>query len=248
MERLNKILAASNVASRRKADELILAGRVKVNNEIITQLGHSVKKSDEILVDDRPISKANLVYFLLNKPSGYLSTTNDDKKRRKVTDLFNAKDVTERLYPVGRLDYESAGALIMTNDGSLTKHLTNINTLIEKEYLVRVKGIVIKEKIRQLRKGIYIGKQKHLCVPVFVAIEELDKVNQSTLIRLVLSDVKNKDIKPMFQALGHEIKTLTRIRFGDITLDGVKRGSYRHLKIHEVKTLKQTNGGYCGKV
>ena len=240
MERLNKVLALSNVASRRQADKLIIEGRIKVNNEIITELGYKVKKGDQILVDNQPIVKANLVYFLLNKPTGYLSTTEDDKKRRKITDLINPADCSERLYPIGRLEYDSAGVILLTNDGELTKHLTNLHTHIEKEYLIRVQGIVIKEKIRQLRKGIYIGhKKNYLAIPKEVGIVELDKKNQSTLIRMVLTEVKNKQIKEMMEVMGHTIKTLTRIRFGEINLEGVKRGEYRPLKIHEIKNLRQ---------
>lgn len=239
MERLNKILANSNVSSRRKADELISTGRVKVNDVVVTNLGFKVKKSDVILVDDNPIVKAQKVYYALNKPTGYLCTTAKDKKMRCILDLLTDQEKQERLYPIGRLEYDTAGVIILTNDGDLTKRLTSPNVSVEKEYLVRVSGIVIKEKIRQLRKGIFIGKNSDIkCVPKFALIEELDKANQSTLIRLILTNVRNKDIKPMFEKLGHKVKTQTRIRFATISVEGIKKGTYRPLKIQEIKDLK----------
>jgi 23S rRNA pseudouridine2605 synthase len=240
MERLNKTIALSGAASRRKADELIVNGLVKVNGIIVTELGFKVKKSDEITINDKTITKANKVYFLLNKPTGYLSTTDDDKKRRKITDLLMTTDQQERVYPVGRLEYDTAGAIILTNDGELTKQLTNTNSTIEKEYLVRVKGIVIKDKVRQLRLGLKNTKGK-LLKPKHASIIELDKPNQSTLLSLVLTNNTNKELKELIKLIGFEIKALTRVRYGELTLEGVKRGTYRSLKIHEIKALKQAN-------
>lgn len=238
MERLNKVLAQAGIASRRKADEIVLAGRVKVNGTIITELGYKVKKSDVVLVDDKPIVKALKKYFLLNKPTGCLSTTADDKKRRTVMDLLAYEDKEDRLYPIGRLDFDAAGAIILTNDGDLTKALTYNQRVLETEYLVRVKGIVIKEKIRQLRLGIVIENDLKV-VPIDVQLMELDKKNQSTLIRIILNEVKNKQVKSMMKAMGHEVKNITRIRYDFLTLEGVGRGSYRPLKIHEIKRLQE---------
>lgn len=239
MERLSKILAQAGVASRRKAEELITSGRVTVNGEKITVLGSKAAQKDIILVDGKAINKEELVYYILNKPTGYLSTTSDVHKRRNILDLFDSEARLNRLFPVHKLEYDSAGVLLVTNDGVLTKRLTESNAGIEKEYLIRVDGIVIKEIIRQARLGVkFLGKE---IKPIELSIVELDKKNKSTLLRMVITDETNKDIRLMFENLGHKVKNLTRTRFDLLTLENVARGGYRRLKAHEIKRLYREN-------
>ncbi|PKK93756.1 MAG: rRNA pseudouridine synthase [Tenericutes bacterium HGW-Tenericutes-6] len=236
MERLNKVLAQANIASRRKSEELIKEGRVKVNGEVVTELGFKVEKNDRIEVDGKAIERAEHLYFLLNKPTGYVSTTQDEKGRRTVLDLLSDEDKKVRLYPVGRLDFDTAGLLLLTNDGEFTFRMTRPEHEIEKEYLVRVEGIVIRKKIVQLRKGVIIDED-YLAVPKEVRLIELNKEHQSTLLSITLTEGKNKQVRKMCEAIGHKVKKLTRVRYEFLTLEGVERGSYRPLKIHEVKKL-----------
>jgi 23S rRNA pseudouridine2605 synthase len=236
MERLQKVLAQANIASRRKAEEMILAGRVKVNGIVVTELGIKVNMKDNIEVDDKPIELAKHLYFLLNKPTGFVSTTSDDKNRKTVLDLIDYEDSDQRLYPVGRLDFDTAGLLLLTNDGELTNRLTHPQHQIEKEYLARVEGIVIRKKIVSLRNGVVIDDD-YLAIPKEVRLIELDKTNQSTLISITLIEGKNKQVRKMFDTIGHKVKKLTRVRYDFLTLEGVERGSYRPLKTHEVKKL-----------
>ncbi|HOI85694.1 MAG TPA: pseudouridine synthase [Acholeplasmataceae bacterium] len=236
MERLQKVLAQSNIASRRKSEEIILAGRVKVNGHVVTELGFKVNKDDVVEVDDKPISRAEHVYFLMNKPTGYVSTTSDEKGRQTVIDLLDDNHRAMRVYPVGRLDYDTAGLLLLTNDGEFTNKMTHPEHEVEKEYLARVDGIVIRKKIQQLRKGVIIDED-YLAIPKAVRLIELDKEHQSTLLSITLIEGRNKQVRKMIEALGHEVKKLTRVRYSFLTLEGVERGSYRPLKIHEVKKL-----------
>jgi len=236
MERLQKILAQANIASRRKSEEIILAGRVKVNGVVVTELGLKVNRSDKIEVDGKPIELAMHLYFLLNKPTGFVSTTSDEKNRKTVLDLLTDEHRDIRLYPVGRLDFDTAGILLLTNDGDFTNRMTHPEHEIEKEYLARVEGIVIRKKIVALRKGVIIDDD-YLAVPKDVRIIELNKDQQSTLISITLTEGRNKQVRKMMESIGHPVKKLTRIRYDFLTLEGVERGSYRPLKVHEVKKL-----------
>lgn len=235
MERLSKVLALSGVASRRKAETLISDGKVKVNGQVVNVLGTKVSQKDIITVDGKVIEREPLYYFLVNKPTGCMSTTTDIHKRKVVTDLFDPHDLKVRLYPISKLEFDAAGVLILTNDGTLTKYLTQSSMKIESEYNVRVDGIVIKEKIRTLRRGIKI--KDDIVIPKFVQITELNKGHQSTLIRLIMDHADTKLIRLMFKALDHDVKNITRIRYDFLTVEGVERGSYRTLKSHEVKKL-----------
>lgn len=236
MDRLQKVLAQANIASRRKSESIILEGRVKVNGEVIKELGFQVNPSDQIEVDGEKIERAEHLYFLLNKPTGYVSTTKDEKNRPTVMDLLSDEHKKVRLYPVGRLDFDTAGLLLITNDGELTKRLTHPQHEIEKEYLVRVDAIVIRKKIVELRNGVIID-DNYKAKPKEVRLLELDKQNQSSLLSMTLVEGKNKQVRKMIQAIGHKVKKLTRIRYDFLTLEGVERGTYRPLKIHEVKQL-----------
>jgi len=238
MERLSKIIAQSGIASRRKAENLITEGKVMVNGEVINVLGYKVSQKDLITVEGKLLQKEDLVYYLLNKPTGYLSTASDIHKRRNILDLFAPEDKDVRLFPVHKLEYDTAGLLIVTNDGDLTKKLTNQSESIEKEYIIRTKGIMIKERIREMRRGVKVeGK---VIKPIDVHIIELDKKNQSTLVKLIITNESVKALKTMFKQMGHDVKNMTRTRFDSLTLEGVNRGNYRKLKSHEVKYLHRS--------
>ena len=237
MVRLQKALADAGIASRRKAEELITSGQVKVNGKVITELGFKVKDSDEILFNDQLVQREEKVYYLLNKPTGYVSTVKDEKGRKTVLDLLDKDEVTERVYPVGRLDSDTAGLILLTNDGDLTYKLTHPKHEIEKEYLVRVKGIVVRNKAREISRGVIIDDD-HLAVPKSLNIVELNKEHQTTLLSIVLTEGRNREVRKIMEAAGHPVINLTRIRFANLTTEGVGRGYYRKLKIHEIKQLK----------
>ncbi|WP_264229336.1 pseudouridine synthase [Acholeplasma laidlawii] len=235
MERLSKVIAQAGFASRRKAENLITEGKVKVNDEVINVLGYKVSPKDIITVEGKPLVKEPLVYYLLNKPTGYLSTTADIHKRRNILDLILKEDQNVRLFPIHKLEYDTSGLLLVTNDGELTKKLTSQSESIQKEYVIRTKGIMIKERIREIKRGIKV--ENKIIKPVDIAIVELDKAHQSTLVKMIITNESAKELKTMFKQLGHEVKNMTRIRFDSLTLEGVNRGSYRKLKAHEVKYL-----------
>lgn len=236
MERLQKVLAHSNVSSRRKAEEMISSGRVKVNGKIVTEMGVKVSEKDIITVDNKPIKKAILRYFLMNKPTGYISTTKDEKGRKTVIDLLDEDVKKDRVYPIGRLDSDSAGLILLTNDGELSNVLMHPSHGVEKEYMVRVKGIVIRKDVVKLRQGIMID-QGYLAKPKYVRLVSRDVKHQSTLLSIVLTEGRNREVRKICEALGYPVKNLTRIRYDFLSLEGVERGRYRPLKVHEVKKL-----------
>ncbi len=237
MMRLQKALAEAGIASRRKAEELITSGQIKVNGVVITELGFKVSDTDEIFFNDELVVREDKVYLLLNKPKGYVSTVSDEKGRKTVLDLIDQKDVKERIYPVGRLDSDTAGLIILTNDGDLTYSLTHPKHEVEKEYLARVKGIVVRNKAKEIQKGVVID-DGYLAIPKEVRIVELDKEFQTTLMSITLTEGKNREVRKIFEAAGHPVINLTRIRIANLTTEGVGRGYYRRLKIHEIKYLK----------
>lgn len=235
--RLQKALAEAGIASRRKAEELITSGQIKVNGVVVTELGFKVKETDEIFFNDELVVREDKVYLLLNKPTGYVSTVSDEKGRKTVLDLINPEDVKERIYPVGRLDSDTAGLIILTNDGDLTYSLTHPKHEVEKEYLARVKGIVVRNKAKEIKNGAVID-DNYLAVPKEVRIVELDKEFQTTLLSITLTEGKNREVRKIFEAAGHPVINLTRVRIANLTTEGVGRGYYRRLKIHEIKYLK----------
>ncbi|HPX71645.1 MAG TPA: pseudouridine synthase [Acholeplasmataceae bacterium] len=235
--RLQKALAEAGIASRRKAEELITSGQIKVNGVVVTELGFKVKETDEIFFNDELVVREDKVYLLLNKPTGYVSTVSDEKGRKTVLDLINPEDVKERIYPVGRLDSDTAGLIILTNDGDLTYSLTHPKHEVEKEYLARVKGIVVRNKAKEIKNGVVID-DNYLAVPKEVRIVELDKEFQTTLLSITLTEGKNREVRKIFEAAGHPVINLTRVRIANLTTEGVGRGYYRRLKIHEIKYLK----------
>lgn len=232
MERLQKIIAKAGIASRRKAEELIISGRVKVNGIVIKELGFKASVSDRIEVDNKVIKLQDRVYFVLYKPSSVISTVSDQFDRMSVVDLLGEK---EKVFPVGRLDYDTTGVLILTNDGDFANMLMHPKYEVEKEYYVKIKGLLRKEESAILRKGIIIDGEK--LKPAIVKDVKYDEKKENTFLNVIITEGKYHQIKRMFQELGHEVVKLKRVRYGSITLEGLVEGQYRVLKPHEIKTL-----------
>jgi len=232
MERLQKVMAAAGVASRRAAEQMILDGRVVVNGEIITTPGFPISETDVVAVDGERLRKEEKVYYLLNKPSGVVTTTADDKNRKTVIDLIHAN---ERIYPVGRLDYDTTGVLILTNDGDLMNALIHPKFHVEKEYSVRIEGLLRKEESLRLAKGIDL--EDGPTGPAYLSEVRYDEGKTHTRLHIVIAEGKYHQVKRMFAAIGHPVDKLTRVRFGSLTCDGLKQGEFRKLKPHEIKQL-----------
>ncbi len=239
MERLQKVIAHTGVASRRRAEELILQGKVKVNGIVVTELGTKVSRKDEITVNGDTIARENKVYYLLYKPESCITATEDPKGRETVLDYFG-KDVTERIYPVGRLDYDTSGVLLLTNDGELTNMLLRPESHVEKEYQVKVKGLVRKETIQILEKGVSIDvkTRQYKTKKTKILSSKYNKKSDSTILNIVLTEGKFHQVKLMFESVGHPVRKLKRVRFGNIELDQMSKGEYRELKANEIRILK----------
>ncbi|HRY77704.1 MAG TPA: pseudouridine synthase [Candidatus Izemoplasmatales bacterium] len=233
MERIQKIIAASGAASRRTAEEWILQGRVKVNGETISRPGHPVEPSDRIEIDGRPLpAPEEKVYFLLNKPAGVVTTTADDKNRKTVVDLI---DTDKRIFPVGRLDYDTTGALILTNDGDFMNALIHPRHHVEKEYSVKVEGLLRKEESARIGRGLDV--EDFHTLPCRILSVRYDQAKTSTSLKIIIEEGKYHQIKRMFEIVGHPVIKLSRIRFGTLTCEGLSPGEYRRLKPHEIKQL-----------
>ena len=235
MDRLQKIIAAAGIASRRKAEEMIKEGRVKVNDQIVTEMGFIPNKHDVIKVDDIVVTKEEKKYYCLYKPRNIISSVNDEHNRTTVIDILPDSLKTERLFPVGRLDYDTKGVILITNDGDFMNKMVGPKSGIEKEYLVRIKGFLSREEVLSLNEGLQVGKTHYL--PAIVNVESVDHKNQSSLVRVIITEGQYHQVKLMFEALKHPVKRLTRVRFGCITLENMREGEIRPLTIHEVKTL-----------
>ena len=237
-ERLQKILSRAGVASRRKAEEMILAGRVTVNGETVRELGAKfVADMCEIRVDGKVLQRENFRYYLLNKPGGVISAASDDRNRRTVIDLFEEK---ERLYPVGRLDCDTEGLLLVTNDGDLTNALLHPRHNIDKTYVARVKGAVSPESLDKLRRGVLLDGENRPTAPAKVKILRLSE--RETVAELTIHEGRNRQIRRMFAAVGHNTIALRRTVFAGLTLDGVPSGEYRSLTAEEVAALYRLAG------
>lgn len=232
MERLQKIIALSGYCSRRKAEELIKMGKVMVNGKVVKQLGTKAGFSDDVTVEGKKISYEEKEYFLLYKPRGVVTTTSDEKGRKTVVDLIQSKN---RIYPVGRLDYDTSGLLILTNDGNLTNLLTHPKNKIEKVYLAKVKGVINKEKLAQMCRGVMINGVK--TSKAKARIKKIDKKNDFSLVELTIHEGKNHQVKKMFEAIGFTVVKLKREKISFLDLSGLSSGEYRKLNIKEVKKL-----------
>jgi len=237
LERLQKILAAAGVASRRKAEEIILAGRVSLNGQIVTELGTKADPArDSILLDGKPLqSRQRLVYLVLNKPKGYVTTTSDPEGRPTVMQLLGRQ--SERLYPVGRLDYASEGLLLLTNDGALAQQLTKAASHVAKTYHVKISGRPSEQSVEKLRHGITITLDDGRRVKTSPAKIRLLEDAPNPWYEMVLIEGRNRQIRRMFQAVGHLVEKIKRVQLGPLKLD-VPSGQFRPLTEREVSQLK----------
>ena len=233
MERLQKVIAASGYTSRRHAEELIKSGKVKVNDAVVTELGTKVKKSDTIEVENTILSnERDYVYYLLNKPREVISSVTDEHNRKTVVDLINTK---ERIYPIGRLDYDTTGAIILTNDGYFANKLMHPSSNIEKKYVAKVAGLVTGYEIKMLRDGVYIDGAK--TAKAKVKLIKYDKSSDKSTVELIIHEGKNHQIKKMLAAVNHEVIKLKREMYANLDLTGLKPGEYRKLTNKEVAIL-----------
>ena len=232
MERLQKIIANSGYCSRRKAEELILSGKVSVNGEVINTLGSRASYSDTIIINGVTLKLEPKEYVLLYKPRGVVSSVSDEKGRKTVVDIVESEN---RLYPVGRLDYDTSGLLLLTNDGELTNLLIHPSHEVEKVYIVKIDDVVNPELVKSLAKGVMVDGKK--TGKARVKIKKIDKKKKSSIIELTIYEGRNHQVKKMFEAIGYKVSKLKRERFAGLTLDGLTSGQYRHLSIKEVKKL-----------
>lgn len=231
--RINKYIAQAGIASRRKADELILNGNVKVNGAVMREPGYDVEDTDKVEVNGRSIdNNSKKVYLLVNKPLNVITAVSDDKDRETVMEIV--KDVDARVFPVGRLDYNTTGALIMTNDGDLSYRITHPKYEMEKTYRALVKGVLSPEKASRLRKGVDIGG----FVTSRAKVKIIKGSSHSTVVEISIHEGKNRQVRKMFAAVGNPVQTLERIAIGEIRLGRLKQGHYRKLTKEEIEYLK----------
>ena len=234
--RINKYIALCGVASRRKAEELILAGKIKVNDNIVTELSDQVdEENDVVKVDDKIIKEENkLVYILLNKPEGYITTVKDQFDRESVLDLVT--DIKERVYPIGRLDYETSGLLLLTNDGDLTYKLTHPKHEVDKTYVARVKGKLTPDEIKMFKSGLKI--EDYVTAPAKLKVIRYDEKTNVSLLEIKIHEGKNRQVRKMCKAINHPVLRLKRTAMGKIRIGECEIGKYRYLTEDEVKYLK----------
>ncbi len=231
--RINKYIASAGVTSRRKADELIEEGKVKVNGAVLMNPGYHVEDGDVVEVDGQTIRpESKLVYYLLNKPTGYVTSTADEEGRAVVTELVPD---TVRVFPVGRLDYNTSGLLILTNDGELSNKLMHPSHEFDKKYLARVQGIVSRSEAARLAKGIDIGG--FVTSPAEVNLIRHDK--NSTVVEITIHEGKNRQVRRMFKAINHPVEELCRVGLGKLTIGKLAVGQCRKLSPAEVDYLKR---------
>ena len=231
--RINKYIAQAGIASRRKADELIVNGNVKVNGAVMKEPGYDVQEGDKVTVNGRQIEgEEKKQYFLINKPLGVVTTVEDDKDRLTVMDVV--KDVDARLFPVGRLDYNTSGALIMTNDGELAYRIAHPKHEVYKTYRAKVAGVLSNERAARLRRGVDIGGFK-----TAPAKDEIIKgMKGCTIVEISIREGRNRQVRKMFSAVGNPVQELERVSIGEVRLGHLKPGHYRKLTKEEIEYLK----------
>ncbi len=230
--RINKFLAQCGVAGRRACDKLVSEGRVTVNGKT-ADLGMEVTEGDSVSVDGKTVSVKKNEYYILHKPKGYISTVSDDKGRKTVMDILGSG--VGRVYPVGRLDYDSEGLLILTTDGELAQHLTHPSNEVPKTYTVKVEGRLTESDLNPIRSGIEI-EGGYVTKKCRAHIIETNK--EFTRVELTLREGKNREIRKMFAAIGREVTLLKRTKVGELSLRGLERGAFRKLTPAEVNYLK----------
>ncbi|MED4883960.1 pseudouridine synthase [Bacillus sp. FSL W8-1127] len=235
MERLQKVIAQAGIASRRKAEQLIVEGKVKVNGEVVTELGTKVSDSDKIEVEGIPVEREEKVYFLLYKPRGVISSVRDDKGRKTVIDFF--PHVDKRIYPIGRLDYDTSGLLLLTNDGEFANLLMHPRYKIEKTYIAKLKGIPPRPALKQLEKGVEL--EDGMTAPAKIKFLSGDRKKNTAIVEITIHEGRNRQVRRMFEKIGYPVLKLRRERFAFLTLQGLNAGEFRELSPHEVKQLRE---------
>lgn len=232
MERLQKYLSECGVASRRKCEEIILNKKVKVNGKIVNELGYKVNATDHVTVDDIEVKKKEKEYYILYKPEKVICSVKDDKNRTTVIDFINT---SEKIFPVGRLDYDTSGLLLLTNDGELSNMLTHPSHKIEKKYLAKIDGIISPKDIYILENGIMLDGVK--TKKSKAKIQKIDKKNNKSFVELTITEGRNHQVKNMFGTLGYKVLKLKRTNYDFLTLKNLSIGQSRKLTIKEVKKL-----------
>lgn len=230
--RLNKFLASAGIASRRKCDEIILSGVVAVNGKVVNELGTTInEKKDKITIEGRVVTlPSSFVYIKLNKPKGYACTTNDEKGRKTIYDLVDCK---ERLFSIGRLDYDTEGLIILTNDGDFANRVAHPRYSMVKEYRVTVEGEIKESELAVMRKGVVVDGERMPSAKV----EWLSFENGFTKLSVAIDEGQNRQVRRMFEAIGKSIKLLKRVRIGGVKLGGLSRGEYKDLTEKELNLL-----------
>ena len=232
MERLQKVIANSGLCSRRKAEDFIRSGRVTVDGKVVTELGTKVSEKNKIEVDHVTLENSENVYFLLNKPRGVITSTHDEKNRKTVIDLIPIK---KRIYPIGRLDYDTTGALLLTNDGTLANLLMHPKSEIDKVYLAKVKGIMKADAVYQLKEGVILDGVKVLASKV--KIKKVDAKTNHSFVEITIHEGKNHQVKRMLESVGFPVEKLTRIKIAFLNIHQLASGEYRKLSHKEVSKL-----------
>ena len=231
--RINKFLALAGIDSRRKVEQHILDGKVKVNGKVVKDLSTDIKDTDIVYFENRPIKvNSNYVYYKLNKPKGYVTTVSDEKERKTVMDLM--RGVHTRVYPVGRLDYDTEGLLILTNDGDITNTLTKPNSEVKKTYMVHIESDITKDEIKKLTTGVTIDD--YTTKPC--SIEAMEIGEKLSKLKITITEGKNRQIRKMFESVGKNVIFLRRVQIGEIRLGGLSRGEYTPLNAKELKYLR----------
>jgi len=236
MPRLNKYIASTGLTSRRKADELISEGKVAVNGKIITELGFYVREKDKVTVDGKAIHPLKLEYYRFYKPAGYVTTLDDEKGRKTIYDVLPPE--LKHLKPVGRLDKDSTGLIIMTNDGELINQMTHPSIKVPKIYIVTINGKFSEENAREMAEGIEIITDTNEKKVAYAQTQPIEITNKKSLIQVVLYQGINRQIRKMFAKLGFEVKVLKRVQHATITLEGLKKGQIKVIKPKQIKELQ----------
>ncbi len=233
MERIQKVIANLGYCSRRKAEKLIKEGKVKVNGIVVTELGTKIKSSDTIMIENNILdNNRNYEYYILNKPRGVITSTSDEHNRKVVTDLITTNT---RIYPVGRLDYDTTGILLLTNDGELANKLMHPSSNVEKTYIAKVKGLVTLGNIKTLRDGVTIDGKK--TSRAHVKLKNYDKEKDKSIVEITIHEGRNHQVKKMFSALGYDVIKLKRTKYANLDLTGLKTGEFRKLTNKEISIL-----------
>lgn len=231
--RIQKIIASAGITSRRKAEELIEKGLVKVNGEVLLEQGYKVKPEDTIEVNGEVINKLDKkVYYIINKPKGYVTTVKDQFDRPCVIDLVNT-EIKERVYPAGRLDYNTEGLLILTNDGDFVNIISHPKNKIEKKYIATINGHIDEKSIEKLKKGVLVDKK--LTSPAKVFLSEIFK--DKCIVEITITEGRNRQVRKMFEAVGHNVIELMRVSIGNLEIGNLKTGRIRKLNPNEVQAL-----------